>query len=417
MGITMPASDIRQLLRREGYARYLFVVIASRATGTMFNVAGVLLVLQRTGSLVLAGVTVAAAELPGAITGPFLGAWLEVTKSRRRLLVLDRSLMIVALGAMLVLAGHAPNWLLPLLAIVYGLTAPLSAGAFSSLLPEIVGPELIDVANTFEASSINAAFIVGPALAGLIAGLAGPAAAIEVQLAVGAVLIVVIAGDRIYELRPPTTGEEPSSLLASMSAGMRSLLRIPSLRSHVLASVIYVAAWGTLIVGMPLYAQRVHAGAAASGYLWAAIAFGSMASAFVFRKQALRLAPNVLLVAPFVAMGASVALWPLAQGLGAALVLVAFTGALEGPALVALVGVRQRLAPPHLRGQIFATIFSLDVAATAIGSGAAGPLHAAAGTTVTLLTFGIMIFISGLLNYGTGGVGAVGIEREAVARD
>jgi hypothetical protein len=413
----MPASDIRQLLSREGYARYLFVVIASRATGTMFNVAGVLLVLQRTGSLVLAGVTVAAAELPGAITGPFLGAWLEVTRSRRRLLVLDRSLMTVALGAMLVLAGHAPNWLLPLLAIVYGVTAPLSAGAFSSLLPEIVGPELIDVANTFEASSINAAFIVGPALAGLVAGLAGPAAAIEVQLAVGAVLIVVIAGDRIYELRPPTTGEEPSSLLASMSAGMRSLLRIPSLRSHVLASVIYVAAWGTLIVGMPLYAQRVHAGAAASGYLWAAIAFGSMASAFVFRKQALRLAPNVLLVAPFVAMGVSVALWPLARGLGAALMLVAFTGALEGPALVALVGVRQRLAPPHLRGQIFATIFSLDVAATAIGSGAAGPLHAVAGTTVTLLTFGVMIFISGLLNYGTGGVGAVGVEREAVARD
>jgi hypothetical protein len=44
----------------------------------------VLLVLERAGSVVLAGVTVAAAMLPGAITGPFLGAWLDVAKSRRR---------------------------------------------------------------------------------------------------------------------------------------------------------------------------------------------------------------------------------------------------------------------------------------------------------------------------------------------
>jgi hypothetical protein len=37
----------------------------------MFNVAGVLLVLERTGSVVLAGITVAAATLPAAVSGPF----------------------------------------------------------------------------------------------------------------------------------------------------------------------------------------------------------------------------------------------------------------------------------------------------------------------------------------------------------
>jgi MFS-type transporter involved in bile tolerance (Atg22 family) len=82
-------------------------VAAARATGTMFNVAGVLLVLQRTGSLVLAGITVAAATLPGALTGPFLGAWLDVTTSRRRLLVVDRLLTTAALVALLLLAGHS----------------------------------------------------------------------------------------------------------------------------------------------------------------------------------------------------------------------------------------------------------------------------------------------------------------------
>jgi MFS family permease len=398
----MPSSDINQLLHRPGYARYLLVVITSRTTGTMFDVAGVLLVLQRTGSPVLAGLTVAAATLPGAITGPFLGAWLDVAERRRRLLVLDRLVTIAALIALLALAGHAPNWLIPLVAVAYGATAPLSAGAFSSLLPEIAGAELLQVANTFEASSINAAFIVGPALAGLISALASPADAIEVQIAVGALLIGLIAGDRIYELRPAVTARAPQRLLATVSEGTRSLLHIPALRAHVIASVIYVAAWGTLFVSFPLYAQSLHAGAAAGGYLWAAIALGSMLSAFLFRKRALRFAPNTLLVGSFVAMGLSVLLWPLAGDIAGALALVAFTGMLEGPSLVALVAVRQRLAPVHLRGQIFATVFSLDLAASAVGSAVAGPLHAATGTTTTLFAFGALILISGLANFGTG---------------
>jgi MFS family permease len=412
---SMPASDIRLLLRRPGYGRYLLAVVASRATGEMFSVAGVLLVLQRTGSIVLAGVTVAAATLPGALSGPFLGAWLDVARSRRRLLVLDRLVTIVALGALLLLAGHAPNWVILVVAVAYGSTAPLSAGGFSSILPEIAGPQLLEVANMFEASSLNAAFIVGPALAGLIAGLAGPAVAIEVQLGVSVVLVALIAPDRIYELRPPPSDLEHRPFLTTVSEGMRSLLGIPRLRSHALASVVYVAAWGSLIVSFPLYAERVHAGAAAAGYLWAAIAFGSMLSAFLFRELALRLAPNVLLVGTFLAMGASVALWPLANGLAGALALVAFTGMIEGPALVALVGIRQRLAPAHLRGQVFATIFSLDLAASAVGSAVAGPLHADAGTVVTLFAFGALTLVSGLLNYGTGDAQVEPVEHGRVA--
>jgi MFS family permease len=395
-------SEITILLRRPGYARYLSVVAASRATGTMFNVAGVLLVLEWTGSVVLAGITVAAATLPAAVSGPFLGAWLDLARSRRRLLVLDRAVTIAALAALLLLAGHAPNWVIPVIAVAYGVTSPLSAGAFSSMLPELAGPGLLDVANTFEASSINAAFIVGPALAGLIAGLTGAGAAIGVQMAVSALLIPLIAGDRIYELRPPHT-RPARRFLATVSDGLRRMRGIPALRAHVIASVVSVAGWGVLVVGFPLYALSVDAKASASGYLWAAISLGSMVSAFVFRTRAQRLSANTLICCSFVAMGLSVALWPLVDGLAGALALVAFTGVLEGPSLVAVVAVRQRLAPPHLRGQIFATIFSLDLAASAGGSAAGGPIHAAWGTTAVLATFGVLMAASGLVVLWTAG--------------
>src|ERR1700756_1183715 len=146
----MPSSAVMRLLRRPGFLRYSATVAAVRATGTMFSVAGVLLILQRTNDLALAGVVIAAATLPGAITGPFLGGWLDVTANRRRLIVLDRLATTLSLAAVLLLAGHAPNWLLPLAALLYGITSPLSAGAFSAVLPEVAGPDLIGVANAFE---------------------------------------------------------------------------------------------------------------------------------------------------------------------------------------------------------------------------------------------------------------------------
>lgn len=128
-----------------------------------------------------------------------------------------------------------------------------------------------------------------------------------------------------------------------------------------------------------------------------------MVSAFVFREKALAIAPNVLICASFMVMELSVALWPLADGLEGALALIALTGVLEGPSLVAAVGVRQRLALPHLRAQIFATIFSLDVAAGAFGSAVAGPIHAGAGTTVTLLCCGVLLCLAGIISLAMGG--------------
>ena len=95
--------------------------------------------------------------------------------------------------------------------------------------------------------------------------------------------------------------------------------------------------------------------------------------------------------------------------------LIAFTGALEGPSLVALITVRQGLAPPHLRGQILTTVSSLNLAAIALGAALAGPLHAALGTTATLLSFGALMLAAGLVTLATGG-GADRSRRHAMDR-
>jgi len=388
-------SDIVTLLRRPRFARYFTTVAAVRATGTMFNVAGVLLILQRTHDLTLAGVVVAAATLPGAITGPFLGGWLDVTRSRRRLLVLDRIVTALALVAVLLLAGHAQNWLLPLAALAYGVTSPLSAGAFSAVLPEVAGPELLGVANAFEAASVNIAFIVGPALAGVIAGVAGPAAAVEVQIVSGLVLALLIAGDETFELRPQHRELAPTSVLQAVREGLAATWRIAPLRWNTVIDCFYVLAWGMLYVGFPAYAVSVGAGAHTSGYMWAAVSAGSMIGGFALSRRAAGRSPWLLMSGCLLAMAVSALAWPLAASLPVALALIFLTGLLDGPALVALISIRQRVAPAHLRAQIFTTAASIHFAVIAVGPALAAVIHEAFGTTATLLAFAALIAVAG----------------------
>ena len=392
----MAPSQISRLLERPGFRRYFATVAAARATGTMFTVSGVLLVLERTHDLTLAGVVVAASSLPAALTGPFLGGWLDVTASRRRLLVLDRLVTALALAGMLVMAGHAPNWLLPVVALLYGATSPLSAGAFSAVLPEVAGSDLLDAANAFEGASINAAFILGPALAGLIVGAAGAAAAFDVEIATGLILAALIAGDATFELRPEHAGGPPAGVLRAVRQGLRASWQIRALRWNITIDVFYVLAWSTLNIGFPAFAIAVGAGAHVAGYMWAAIAAGSLVGGFALVGRPAG-KPRFLIGGYFLAMAASAALWPLAGSVPVALVMIFLTGVLDGPGLVGLISIRQRLAPPHLRAQIFSTANSLHSALIAIGAAGAGLLQRGLGTDATLLAWAALIAVAGVL--------------------
>jgi hypothetical protein len=98
-----------KLLRRPRYPGFVLTASLSRTCSSMFAVSGVLLVLERTGSAPLAGITSAAAVLPAALSGPFLGAWPDVARRRRILIVIDQLTSVAALAGIVALAGRGPN--------------------------------------------------------------------------------------------------------------------------------------------------------------------------------------------------------------------------------------------------------------------------------------------------------------------
>jgi predicted MFS family arabinose efflux permease len=367
----MAGATFSDLRRHPGYPVFYLTATLTRFADEMFSVGAVLLVLERTGSPALAGATVAAITLPSLVTGPLLGAWLDRSGARRRIMIIDQVLATVTLVAIVLLAGNAPNWTVPLVALGAGITWPLSFGGFTSLIPVIVPDRLLPRANALEATSFNFAVIAGPALAGTISALAGPATSllVEAALTVGAIgLIAFIPSVDIGD------AASSRSLGEIVRAGLGHLAATPPLRAVTLAGALNLGGLGLLTVAFPFFAVDVlGANRGIAGYLWAAFAFGSMVGALWLVPLQTRWPPERVVFGSLTALGCMMLLWPLATAVPVALVLIALAGFADGPNLSATFAARQRWTPRALHGQIFTTAASVKVGSFAIGAALAGP--------------------------------------------
>jgi predicted MFS family arabinose efflux permease len=381
----MANGDLRRLRRHPGYPLFFATATITRFADEMFSVGVVLLVLERTGSAALAGATVAAVTLPSLVTGPVLGAWLDRSGRRRQTMVLDQLLAASSVVGIVLLAGNAPDYTVPLVALVAGITWPLSFGGFTSLIPVIVPDELLAQANALEATSFNMAVITGPALAGTISAIAGP----DVSLIVEAVLTVAAIGliARIPQMDARSIGADSTRPLRTIVRdGLRLLAATPALRSVTAAGALNLGGLGLLTVAFPFFAlDELGVDRSVAGYMWAAFAGGSAIGALTLVRLQTRWAPERVVLGAITVLGCIMLLWPLAGALPVALGLIALGGLADGPGLAATFGARQRWTPPELLGQIFTTAASLKVGAFAIGAACAGPAVTTLGARGTLV--------------------------------
>ena len=381
-----------------GLYRYLAGAAGARAGDEMSGPALLLLGFAvtgrpQTGSALLASLTIA-----GAAGGPLFGALLD--RSRRPDRLLAGTLAAYALGLVAVQAGvgRLPMPALAAIAAMAGLFNPAVAGGWTAQLPRVVtGPEL-ERGSALDALTFSAASLAGPALAaGMAAGIGARAA---VLTAAGLVALAVPSACSLSRYRPAAaTGEDqrpitqypitqyPITLRRQMAEGFAVIVaRRPLLRATV-TSVVSYAGIGMLLVCCPVLGAQRLGGAARGALLISAIAVTSLtANAILARRprrrrsgQLCRGRPDTWVLASTLVIGASMAAAALAPG-WLMLAAVALGGAGEGPQLTALLAVRHRETPAHMRGQVYTTAASLKIAGLAAGTALAGPL---AGWSVT----------------------------------
>jgi predicted MFS family arabinose efflux permease len=379
----MDRESLRRLRAQPGYPRFVAAATLARVSDEMLSVGVVLLVLDRTGDAALAGALIAAVTLPSLVTGPLLGAWLDLTGRRRTLMVSDQLVIASVLVGLVVLVGHAPSWVLVLLVLPAGATYPLSFGGFTSMIPSLVPGELLPPANALETTSFNSALVVGPALAGTLSATVAPEAplVVEAVLALAALVLIV----RIPSLdTEPERGEE-RTLLGIAADGLRQIVSVPQLRGVTAASALGLAGLGLLTVAFPLFAvERLGVDKSASGYMWAAFAVGSTFGALTLVRLQRRFPPERIVLTGYALFGLLMLTWQLAGTLAGFLALVAVAAMADGPALAAQFAVRQQHVPPSLYGQVFTTAVGLKVGCLALGAAASGAIVTSIGPAETL---------------------------------
>ncbi len=380
----MDRDSLRRLRAQPGYLSFVSAATLARVSDEMFSVGVVLLVLERTGDAALAGALVAAVTLPSLVTGPLLGAWLDLTGRRRILMVVDQVTIASVVLALVALVDHAPAWVLVLVVLPAGLTYPLSFGGFTSMIPSLVPGELLPPANALETTSFNSALVIGPALAGTLSATVGVTAPLLVEAALALAALVLIV--RIPSLDRPREGRDGRTLLGIAAEGLLKIVSVPQLRGVTAAAALGLGGLGLLTVAFPLFAvDHLGVDKSAAGYMWAAFAVGSTCGALSLVRIQRRFPPERIVLTGYALFGLLMLSWPLAGTLPVLLALIAVAAMVDGPALAAQFAVRQRYVPPSLYGQVFTTAVGLKVGCLALGAAASGALAAGIGSAETLV--------------------------------
>jgi MFS family permease len=364
-----PAASIWRL---PGYRWFYLAATLGRVADEMLAIAVVLLVLDRTSSPVLAGATVAAASLPSVLTGPVLGAWLDRTRHRRAALAANQVLLASALVGMLLAAGRAPGWVVPALAVVGGIGAPMLTGGITSVIPLLVPAALLPRANALEAASFNSAAVLGPALAATAAARFGPATAVALEAGIAVLSLAAIARMPRIDSRD-SAGPPAGTLGGALRTGLGHLVRTPVLRGVTVTTSLAMGAQGLLPIALPLLSERLGVGRGAAGYLYAALETGGIVGALIAVRVAASWPAERVVMGGTALIAAGTAGLALVPSFPVAVAVAAATGLAAGPAFAALFAVRQRWSPAGLRGQVFTTGASLKIGAYAVGAALAGP--------------------------------------------
>ena len=359
------------------------------------NTALPILVLALTGSGLAMGIVGVLSTLPDLVLGLPAGAYADRWDRRRMMFVADlgRAVLTAVIPVSVWLGG-------PTLALIFLVTFPMNAlrvvwlAAFTAAVPGLVGRGQIARANAVFEAFFNVGWIVGPALAGLLAVAIGPGPTI----AIDAITFAVSAATLLLVRRPlkPGARSEPTHLLADIREGIAYVAGQPTLRAVIAlwttTSVIYAGLTGGLIFYVTIDRGL---GADVVGLVLSAFAVGSLGGSLVAARMAFRAVGPVMLVGSVV-MGVTLVIVALDMPVPVLMAASFVAGTLNANVLVSYLTLRTQLSPDALLGRVGATARTLSVGLMPIGALVAGILLDAIGGTTTLALMGAASIAAGL---------------------
>lgn len=239
-----PSGTIRAALRYPDFRWLVSGLAVSQIGDYLYNLALVVLVYERTHSVLWAGVTTAARVVPVVILGP-LGGVLADRFDRRRIMItcdLARMGLMVLLAA--VAAFRLPIVLAPVIAAAATAGAAPYVSCVAAVTPRVVDDADLPGANAARSAVTGAGIVLGPALGGVLLLLGSPAFAFALNaLTFGLSTLAVLAVRADDAFRPRRAAGRPGGLLREVAQGAAALRAHPAalrlVGADTMCSVLY----------------------------------------------------------------------------------------------------------------------------------------------------------------------------------
>ncbi|HEX8727829.1 MAG TPA: MFS transporter [Ktedonobacterales bacterium] len=354
-------------------------------------------VLQLTGSGAAVGLVILCFELPGVVTGAFLGRLLDRFQPRLVMGIdnLARAALIAAMPTLYAL-GVLQLWHVFVLALLAGALSPATTAGVRMFLPHLAHDAALDRANALTAASLQFSYLVGPVAAGFaVAALGGPwALLIDAAsfLLMGLLVLTLPSIDHAPPVAEPKDVKEGNSWL-----GFGTLFRLRYVPALTLLALVFFFSYGPLEAALPVYSsQALHANADGYGLLWTGFGVGAFLGVMTLTRLSARWRPSIAL--PLIAILWGALLCPLffVQQLVPAMIFLGLAGAAWAPYTPMETSLLQRLIPAEVRGQVFGARLALVVAAAPLGAALGGVLLQYLAAPLVIAISGVACILAGL---------------------
>lgn len=368
------------------YRRYFAGQLVSLSGTWMQTVAAIWVILTLTDSGVAVGLTTALQFLPMLLIGAW-GGLLADRFPKRRLLMTTQALMAIPAVWLLVVTatGVVEPWMVYLGVFAMGAVNAVDNPTRQSFVFEMVGADRVVNAVSLNSVIVQAARIVGPALAGILIATVGVVPCFALNALTFVAMIFALRGMDPARLHAaPVAEREPGAI----RAGLRYVRRTPELMVPLALMGLVGTLGFNFQVVLPLLAKfSFESGAMTYAALVSAMAVGSIAGALVNGHRG-RTGPR-LIAGGALAFGVSALLAAAMPSLALEILMLALLGAAAVTFAATINSTLQLAVTPEMRGRVMALYSVVFLGSTPIGAPLTGWLAQNYDPRVALLLAGL----------------------------
>jgi MFS family permease len=349
------------------------------------------LVYAMTDSPLLLGLVTGATGIPMLIATP-IGGVIADSYNKRNLIVMSESVGTInsLIVFLLILTNTLEIWHLFVSSLIAGTAFAINMPARQAIVAELVGESQLINGITLNSIAATIGRILGPSLAGVLAGFVGMAGSYLVTTVLSAFVVFSMWSVSLPHKAVPWKHTHP---LTDFAEGMRYSYKNPIILVLVVLSALMVFLGMAYTSLLPIFAKDIfNMGPTGLGIMTSATAIGALGGSLMMAFFGSLGRRPVVLAASVFASGAALAFFAYSQDFYLSCFILFLIGIGNAIAAVLNNTIIQLEVDPRMRGRVL-SLFAMTFGLMGIGSMPLGALAESFGTPMAVASYGILLAV------------------------